>query len=144
MEKEFIPYEQALALKELGFDILCVGFYAPNLRSEGTILITAFDNYDFDVSQRITNRELSKRKIQPQLTAPLYQQAFDWLLKTHNLYSISIPTINMAWTFKTMTVVEGIIEVPPYKHVDATDYSTIEEADLERLKKLIELCQNIK
>jgi hypothetical protein len=27
MNKEFIPYEQALALKELGFDEPCLGFY---------------------------------------------------------------------------------------------------------------------
>ena len=27
MEKEFIPYEQALALKELGFDEHCFGLY---------------------------------------------------------------------------------------------------------------------
>ncbi len=27
MNKEFIPYEQALALKELGFDEPCFGYY---------------------------------------------------------------------------------------------------------------------
>lgn len=27
MQKEFIPYEQALALKELGFDKPCFGYY---------------------------------------------------------------------------------------------------------------------
>ena len=27
MENEFIPYEQALALKELGFDEPCIGYY---------------------------------------------------------------------------------------------------------------------
>ena len=29
MEKEFIPYEQALALKELGFDEPCLGYFDP-------------------------------------------------------------------------------------------------------------------
>ena len=30
MKNEFIPYEQALALKELGFDELCFGGYYSN------------------------------------------------------------------------------------------------------------------
>ena len=30
MEKEFVSYEQALALKELGFDEPCFGYYEPN------------------------------------------------------------------------------------------------------------------
>ena len=30
MEKEFIPYEQALALKELGFEEECLDFYDDN------------------------------------------------------------------------------------------------------------------
>ena len=28
MEKDFVPYEEALALKELGFDEFCIGNYA--------------------------------------------------------------------------------------------------------------------
>jgi hypothetical protein len=45
----------------------------------------------------------------------------------------------MAWTFKTMTVVQGMVEVPPYNHVGAYDYSSREEAELDCLKKLIEI-----
>jgi hypothetical protein len=45
----------------------------------------------------------------------------------------------MYWTFKTMTVVEGIVEVPPYNHVDGNDYPTYEEAELEGIKYLISI-----
>ncbi len=41
-----------------------------------------------------------------------------------------------------MTVVKGMIEVPPYKHVDANDYITYEEAELSSLQKLIEIVKN--
>jgi hypothetical protein len=99
MNKEFVTYEQALALKELGFDEPCIAIYAE----------------------------------------PLKQQAFRWLLKEHNIYAIIIPTVTMHWTFKTMTVADGMIEVPPYNHVDAIDYSTYEEAEHACLNKLIEI-----
>lgn len=56
MEKEFVPYEQALALKELGFD-----YYQPMLS------ISSFNE----------NGESIKR--------PLYQQAFDWFRTEHKL-----------------------------------------------------------
>ena len=63
MEKEFIPYEQALALKELGFDEPCFGYYVPLL-----------DN----------TQELEIKLIQTNgnkiVIAPLYQQAFSFLL----------------------------------------------------------------
>ena len=67
---------------------------------------------------------------------------FRWLLEKHNLYAIIIPTVTMAWTFKTMTVVQGMVEVPPYNHVDAYDYSSREEAEQACLEKLIELVKN--
>jgi hypothetical protein len=116
MIKEFVPYQPSFDMKELGFDEPCFGFYC----DEGN---RVEPHYPCD--------GLNK--------APLYQQAFRWLLKEHNLYAVIIPTITMYWTFKTMTVVEGMVEVPPYKHVDAYDYTTREEAELECLKKLIEI-----
>jgi len=61
------------------------------------------------------------------------------LLDKHYLYGIVLPTLTMNWTFKTMTVVEDMVEVPPYIHVDANDYSTREDAELECLKKLIKM-----
>jgi hypothetical protein len=123
MEKEFIPYEQALALKELGFDEPCFGYYTGD-------------------KMHLVIRPLMLRANELEsyvVTAPLFQQAFGWLLKEHNLYAIIIPTITMHWTFKTMTVIEGMVEAPPYKHVDAHDYATQEEAELACLKKLIEI-----
>jgi len=62
MEKEFVPYEQALELKELGFDEPCLGFYE---RNQELIIqecfITDFHFYSL------------------QCVAPTYQQAFRWL-----------------------------------------------------------------
>lgn len=58
LEKEFVPYDQALALKELGFDEPCFGFYndMENNKPMG-------GNFPCDGRN----------------SAPLYQQAFRWL-----------------------------------------------------------------
>jgi len=65
LEKEFIPYEQALALKELGFDEPCLGYYI-ELRNpqEGILTIEKCEN-NFDG-----------------LLAPTFSQAFRWLYQT--------------------------------------------------------------
>jgi len=63
MNNEFIPYEQALALKELGFDEPCFGWYA-------------------------SDKSLIKDYvIKMHLKAPLYQQAFRWFREKYNLTS---------------------------------------------------------
>jgi hypothetical protein len=58
MNKEFIPYEQALALKELGFDEPCMALY----NEEGKKI---------HLNIRLVNKK-------PHFSAPLYQQAFRW------------------------------------------------------------------
>ena len=128
MNKEFVPYQESLELKELGFDEPCFGYYGV----ENKLHIEVSSNLDSNLTRRNF------------ITAPTYSQAFRWLLKHHNLYGVIIPTETMNWTFKTMTVVESIVEVPPYKHVEANDYGTPEEAELSCLKKLIEIVINEK
>ena len=128
LEKEFVPYEPSLALKELGFNEPCFAFY------NGKFIQST--EFDFDSYNSI---DVGHHPL-----APTFSQAFRWLLKNHNLYGIIIPTITMNWTFKTMTVVEDIMEVPPYKHVDANDFNTYEEAELACLIKLIQIVKEKK
>ena len=62
IKNEFIPYEQALALKELGFDEPCFGHYWENLFYYET-----------------THHHPSTMPNSPEsCLAPLYQQAFRW------------------------------------------------------------------
>jgi hypothetical protein len=125
MTKEFVNYEQALALKELGFDEPCFGL---------------FDNIEPNEFYQVHSH--ASMGTGTFIKAPLYDQAFRWLLEKHYLYAIIIPTVTMHWTFKTTTVVEGMVEVPPYSHVDAYDYSRREEAEQACLVKLIEIVKN--
>ena len=65
-DKEFIPYEQALALKELGFDEPCFGRYW---------------HEDF----KIINIDKQFEKPDYVCLAPLYQQAVRWFRENHEL-----------------------------------------------------------
>ncbi len=124
MKNEFIPYEQSLELKELGFDEPCFG----KIYADGGSEQLSYPYKNSDQIGKVTS-----------CSAPLYQQVFRWFREKHNLYAVIIPTITMYWTFKTMTVVEGIVEVPPYNHVGGNDYPTYEEAEVESVKELISI-----
>ena len=117
MNKDFIPYEKALALKELGFDDPCFGYYNYN----GT--------YFFDYKPKTDDKNLTK--------ASLYQQAFRWFREKHNLKSWVQEHI--ADTF--------IYEIRPhvltyYKKGEIYVYANYEEAELACLKKLIEIIKS--
>jgi hypothetical protein len=68
MDKEFVTYEQALALKELGFKEDCFGYYVIT-----TLLITTDNVYD--------SKEI------PVIKAPLKQQVFRWFREEYGLIS---------------------------------------------------------
>lgn len=71
MKDQFVPYELAVKLKELGFDEPCFGAWLRNPS------ILNFGNYP---SQEIAN-------IESGILAPLWQQAFDWLFQD---FSVSL------------------------------------------------------
>jgi hypothetical protein len=72
LEKEFVPYEQALALKELGFDNTCHAYYSQ------------YRNKDIHLKDLgLCNRlGISEENV----LAPLYQQAFRWFRENYETY----------------------------------------------------------
>jgi hypothetical protein len=74
MKNEFIPYEQALALKKLGFDEPCFGGYYSNQ-----------DNVNLWFFKEAKNSDRDERVREGFATAPLYQQAFRWFREKHGL-----------------------------------------------------------
>ena len=113
MNKEFIPYEQALELKELGFNELCLFYYGDN------------------ESLRIYHQsEISEDLI----GAPLYQQAFRWFREKYGLYyKIHGYSNNTSFVFD---IAGGDFET----YYD--ECPTYEDAELACLKKLIEIVKN--
>jgi len=121
MEKEFIPYEEALALKELGFDEPCFGFYFPN-----TTLIqihtTGFPNDKKDC-----------------VLAPTFFQTFRWFREKYSLDGWVVPYHSLKGK-KYSYIIEGSDFYLEYD-TEELDFDTYEEAELECLKKLIEIAK---
>jgi hypothetical protein len=123
MEQEFIPYEQALALKKLGFDEPCFGYYIDN-------------KFEFfaDVRSCNTNSEFG---FYP--TAPTYSQAFKWFREKYGLYhSIGLDDSlenNINCDYQIINHSQSISELE-------TSFKSYEEAELACLIKLIEIVKN--
>ena len=125
---EFIPYEQALELKELGFDELCIAYYDQWVDTNN------------EVKQMFRVGEV-KGVFDNITPAPLYQQAFRWFREKYNITSeISISANHRNDAKKWMHSVTNL-EVMLYTNSDIT-FETYEEAELACLKKLIEIAKN--
>lgn len=142
MKEEFVPFEIALALKDLGFDGSCFAMWTKgwNEFEHSTSMLPRIFSSKFKLDDTQSCKSyVNNPKSSFGIAAPTFSQAFDFIRKKYYLYGIVIPTITMNWTFKTMVVVEEEVEVPPYKNVQAEDYITHEQAELEMLKTLIKL-----
>tara|TARA_R110000868_G_scaffold25451_4_gene99486 strand:- start:913 stop:1299 length:387 start_codon:yes stop_codon:yes gene_type:complete len=125
MENEFIPYEQALALKELGFNEPCFGLYAPP-------------------SKTVFLHHYGLLSAKEQILAPLYQQAFRWFREKYNLRGFigfrpnvkqfDCHIYDMSLSGKEYTEQRTMEEFNKDPKV-----GTYEEAELECLKKLISI-----
>jgi hypothetical protein len=126
MEKEFIPYEQALALKELGFDEPCLGLF------DGT-------NNELHISSKPFQGNTSFHYL-----APLYQQAFRWFRQKHKLYpEIGLHDREDEETWRFTISILGYYELAYNQNVGKEPYhKTYEEAKLACLEKLIEIIEN--
>lgn len=129
MEKEFVPHEQALALKELGFDEPCFGYW----KSKNWLIQekTRTDGYTH------ADQECS---------APTFSQAFRWFREKYNLH---------IWISSKTNDKEEIVYIPHGRTlpdtiknnliVDIIPYytgKTYKEAEIECLKKLIEIVKD--
>jgi hypothetical protein len=118
MKNEFIPYEQAIALKKLGFDEPCIALYNKECKT-------------IHLNLNLVNKK-------PYFCAPLYQQAFRWFREKYNLDSF------VKHLYKSTIKVGYYFGIDQYKGVEFQMdfdawYDTYEEAELACLKKLIEL-----
>ena len=127
MKNEFVPYEQALALKELGFDepVLAKWIWdeCPELMIKG-------NKYMW------TEGEIKSGKIK-HWKAPLYQQAFRWFREKYGLISYVHPLALLQDTKK------WCYEITNFESSwdEDSDLHTLEEAELACLLELINICK---
>ena len=121
MNNEFIPYEQNLEIRNLGFDEPCIGFY----------------NIDLDVIPIDSEPYTTKSKD----GAILYQQAFRWFREKYDLHVSFGRLYDTAKTKKYIIIKQD--EISSYEEVDYDGgYTTYQQAELACLKKLIEIVKN--
>jgi len=126
MNKEFIPYTQALALKELGFDEPCFGSWGVDC--------VKIPTYTHCISNFYKNSNHPVGKV----TAPTYSQAFRWFREKHILDSIVQPTYSTEYQFRVFNV-ETKFKVQVYGDYMSKEFNTYEEAENACLIKLIEI-----
>ena len=117
MKQEFIPYEQALALKELGFDEPCFSTYHKELHA----IIPIYAIY--------TNQDVIK--------APLYQQAFRWFREKYKIFSCIMTEYSYGGNISAYHI-NGLHQ----SNISKGDFYNYEEAELACLIKLIEIVKN--
>jgi hypothetical protein len=125
-ESLFVGYNEALALKELGFDKPCFGYYDVD---EGYSI-----GYTFCYSDRESQPEIG-------CSAPTFSQAFRWFREKHELYQA-------VYADKRADDLTLLYKVHVYKlDEELSEYAyrwfkTYEEAESACLDKLIEIVKN--
>ena len=128
MKKEFIPYEQALALKELGFDEPCFGEYRqwdgnkPYLQLYQDLDGCSTDPADYEYTT--------------ECYAPTFSQAFRWFREKYRIEGIPQRAEEREW-YKFW--IYELYEECKIKISCEIEFNSYEEAELACLKKLIEI-----
>jgi hypothetical protein len=131
MEKEFVSYELAIKLEELGFDEPCCGFYDH--------MIKEIDTISADACERLC-------KHHTHIKAPTWQSAFRWFREEYNLFG-KIYIVNFGADEYSFDIYDLYEEKTKYDNFigAGTSYSgtfdTYEEAELVCLTKLIEIVE---
>jgi hypothetical protein len=123
MEKEFVPYEIALELKQLGFDEPCLGAFMGK----------DFRQFDFsnDLKGYVNDNNLI-------IGRPTYSQAFRWFREKYGLFhSTNYQDDNSGPGGFDYEILDK--RGKGQCGNDDSEFKTYEEAELDCLKKLIEI-----
>jgi len=125
MNREFVTYEQALALKELGFNEPCFAEYR---QWDGNpVWLQKYQDLDG------SSTDPADYSYTTEALAPLYQQAFRWFREKHGLYGFVDPV----YDFSAYSVT--VVKIGQTGHYRGLECYTYEEAESVCLDKLIEL-----
>jgi hypothetical protein len=144
MNELFIPYEQALELKELGFDGDCFaiwsGFDEINFSTADKARLYSSE-FRINDTQSATFYINDFNSLSSRVSAPTFSQAFKWFREKYKLfgYVLDNEKEQFYWGISELFSTETLEDTSegPY-------FETYEEAELECLVKLIEIVQNEK
>lgn len=128
MEKEFVPYELALRMKELGFDEPCFGFWS---KIHGLFIATTSGKLNEDAGECL---------------APTFSQCFRWFREKYNLFG-KVYIVNFGadeYSFDVYDLYEEKYKYENFIGASASytgTFETYEEAELACLEKLISIVE---
>jgi hypothetical protein len=127
MEKEFIPFELAVKLKEFGFDESCFGSYYNNSEEN-------FKEGKFDYRGELNIEYSTYNENTYYILAPTYSQTFRWFRENYDMIH------NIDRIFKDefgYTITPGDNEP-----INGFCFNSYEEAELACIEKLIEIVES--
>ena len=132
MENEFIPYQQALELKELGFDEPCFG----KIYADGGSEQLSYPYKNSDQIGKVTS-----------CSAPLYQQVFRWFREKYNLrgfigFRPNVKQFDCHVYDMSLSGKEYVKQRTHEEFQKDPKVGTYEEAELECVKELISIVKN--
>ena len=126
MEKEFVPYELALKIKELGFDEECFSYYDLNNKP------------NFFGSDNLMDTHCV------QVNRPTYSQAFRFFREKHylisSIYQLGVSVKTGLSSFEYM--IDKLNNLGLSQFIEDFPYNTYEEAEIACLENLIELVES--
>jgi len=137
MEKEFVPYELALRMKQLGFDEPCIAYY------------TVYGKFSNDYSA--PRKYNSEFELGSYISAPLFQQAFRWFREKHNIFHEILTDCTaepkFCYTYTRFFGNQNDLSSEEWGWENNIGqysllYRTYEEAELACLEKLIEIVES--
>lgn len=145
---EFIPYEQALILKELGFDEKCYAYYAKHLKFELTFFENARAFWCTNSHASYFTHIFKRKEKSVNCTAPTFSQAFKWFRDKHKLnicfsywngYTKMLPESRW-YKFECYIIPESGLSISVRMN-DTTLFEKHEDAELACLLQMIKLTQ---
>jgi hypothetical protein len=154
MEKEFVTYELALRMKQLGFNEPCFGMYQKNKKLWYCSKNNWITNFEVNPDSKTLDLHIKEYPKNVSLingtyflhscsnfTAPTFSQAFRWFREKYELHSfIDCKWKNLGWEFQIV----DLSKMETISSIDRYNHKTPEEAELECLIKLIEIVENEK
>ncbi len=140
MEKEFIPYTLALDMKSIGFDEPCFVYWV--FDGVETTLSTSHNKSGWSMIGFKNNQMVKKAGL---CTAPTFSQAFRWFREKYGLvHTVYSNASGYMWELHYNQEKGGTHICDSGESGDCEMsgmFTTYEKAELECLKKLIELCK---
>lgn len=145
MKEQLVTFDEAVALRELGFDEPCFGFKIKN-------------QIKSSIQVGITNSKLKKKAekfrrtykgiLNEEVACPTYGQAFDWFIEVWDINPILfsdgfIWTFDLRWKDKTELLAYPFVQFPKLES-SRIICGTHKKAKQACLEKLIEICKTEK